>query len=121
MDLRDEIQRIALGSPSYGRPRITAELKRRGWKVNHKRFIGSCARITCFACDDGNFMVTTDPDHNRPCIRIWRGMVLTGIDQLWVADTTTSDWNSSSFIRRDAGRLFAGDLHRQFHPKTVPG
>ena len=36
MDLRDEIQKIALKWPSYGRRRITAELKRRGWKVNHK-------------------------------------------------------------------------------------
>ncbi len=37
LDLRNEMQRIALEFPCYGRPRITAELKRRGWKVNHKR------------------------------------------------------------------------------------
>lgn len=37
MDLRDAIQRIALEWPSYGRPRITAELRRRGWTVNPKR------------------------------------------------------------------------------------
>jgi transposase len=37
MDLRDAIQRIALEWPSYGRPRITAELRRRGWVVNPKR------------------------------------------------------------------------------------
>jgi transposase InsO family protein len=37
MDLRDAIQRIALEWPSYGRPRITAELRRRGWTVNAKR------------------------------------------------------------------------------------
>jgi putative transposase len=30
LDLRDEIQRIALDFPCYGRPRITAELRRRG-------------------------------------------------------------------------------------------
>ena len=30
MDLRDAIQRIALEWPSYGRPRITAELHRQG-------------------------------------------------------------------------------------------
>jgi hypothetical protein len=34
MDLRDAIQRIVLEWPSYGRPRITAELRRRGWTVN---------------------------------------------------------------------------------------
>jgi transposase InsO family protein len=37
LDLRDAIQRIALGFPCYGRPRITAELRRQGWAVNHKR------------------------------------------------------------------------------------
>jgi hypothetical protein len=37
MDLRDALQRIALEMPSYGRPRITAELRRRGWRVNPKR------------------------------------------------------------------------------------
>ncbi len=37
MDLRDAIQRIALEWPSYGRPRITRELRRRGWTVNAKR------------------------------------------------------------------------------------
>jgi putative transposase len=37
MDLRDAIQRIALEWPAYGRPRITAELRRQGWEVNPKR------------------------------------------------------------------------------------
>ena len=37
VELRDAIQRIALRFPAYGRPRITAELKRQGWAVNHKR------------------------------------------------------------------------------------
>jgi putative transposase len=37
MDLRDEIQKTAIEMPAYGRRRITAELKRRGWKANHKR------------------------------------------------------------------------------------
>jgi transposase InsO family protein len=36
-DLRDAIQRIALEWPSYGRPRITAALRRQGWRVNPKR------------------------------------------------------------------------------------
>src|SRR5438046_7472171 len=37
MDLRDAIQRIALEWRSYGRPRITAALRRQGWRVNRKR------------------------------------------------------------------------------------
>jgi putative transposase len=37
MELRDAIQRVALEWPCYGRPRITAELRRQGWTVNPKR------------------------------------------------------------------------------------
>src|SRR5258707_10020067 len=32
----DDIQRIALEWPCYGRPRITAELRHQGWTVNPK-------------------------------------------------------------------------------------
>ena len=35
MDLRDEIQRIALEFPYYGRPRIVRTLRDRGWQVGH--------------------------------------------------------------------------------------
>jgi|SRR5215469_4119600 len=37
MELRDAIQRIALEWPCYGRPRVTQELRRQGWRVNPKR------------------------------------------------------------------------------------
>ena len=37
MDMRDAIHRVALEWPAYGRPRITAELRRQGWRVNPKR------------------------------------------------------------------------------------
>ena len=47
LDLRDDIQRIALEFPCYGRPRITAELKRRGWEINHKRVGRIMREITC--------------------------------------------------------------------------
>jgi len=34
---KDAIMDIYLDTPFYGVPRLTAELKRRGYKVNHKR------------------------------------------------------------------------------------
>ena len=37
MDLRDAIQRIALEWPSYGRPRITAELTRKSHGASNQR------------------------------------------------------------------------------------
>lgn len=39
MELRDEMQKIALESPTYGYRRITAELRRRNFDANHKRVL----------------------------------------------------------------------------------
>ena len=39
MDLRSQMQRIALRWPAYGYRRVHAELLRQGWTVNHKRVL----------------------------------------------------------------------------------
>ena len=39
MEMRDQMQKIALEFPAYGYRRITAELNRRGFAVNHKRVL----------------------------------------------------------------------------------
>jgi len=89
MDLRDEIQRIALELPSYGWPRITAELKRRGWEANHKRVYRIMRQDNLLCLRRRKFVVTTDSNHDRPVYpNLARGLVLTGLDQLWVADIT---------------------------------
>jgi putative transposase len=89
LDLRDDIQKIALEFPYYGRPRITAELKRRGWGVNHKR-VGRIMREDNLLClRRRKFVVTTDSNHSfRVFPNLAKHMELTGIDQLWRADIT---------------------------------
>lgn len=89
MDLRDAIQRIALEWPSYGRPRITKELRRRGWTVNPKRVYRLLREDTLLCVRRRKFLVTTDSNHGRRIYpNLAREMVLTGMDQLWVADIT---------------------------------
>jgi transposase InsO family protein len=89
LDLRDEIQRIALEFPSYGWPRITAELKRRGWEANHKRVYRIMREDNLLCLRRRKFVVTTDSNHSRRVYpNLARGMMLTGLDQLWVADIT---------------------------------
>ena len=89
MDLRDAIQRIALEFPCYGRPRIAAELKRRGWKVNHKR-VGRILREDNLLClRRRKFVATTNSNHGFAVYpNLARDMHLTGLDQLWIADIT---------------------------------
>jgi putative transposase len=89
MDLRDAIQRIALEWPSYGRPRITAELRRRGWTVNAKRVYRIMREDNLLCVRRRKFVVTTDSSHGRKVYpNLARDMVLTDVDQLWVADIT---------------------------------
>ena len=89
MDLRDAIQRIALQWPSYGRPRITAELRRRGWRVNPKRVYRLLREDNLLCARKRRFVATTDSSHGLKVYpNLARDMVLSGIDQLWRADIT---------------------------------
>ena len=89
MDLRDAIQRMALEWPSYGRPRITAELRRRGWTVNAKRVYRLLREDNLLCVRKRKFVVTTDSNHGRKVYpNLARSLVLTGMDQLWRADIT---------------------------------
>jgi putative transposase len=89
MELRDTIQRIALEWPSYGRPRITAELRRRGWTVNPKKVYRLMREDNLLCFRKRKFVVTTDSSHSRKVYLNLAGrMVLTGMDQLWIADIT---------------------------------
>jgi putative transposase len=89
VDLRDAIQRIALKHPAYGRPRITAELKRQGWTVNHKH-VGRILHEDNLLClRKRKFQTTTDSQHGfRIYPNLTRRLIPERINQLWVADIT---------------------------------
>ena len=89
VELRDTMQKIALAWPAYGSRRITAELKRRGWEVNRKRRQRIMREDNLLCLRKRKFAVTTDSDHPLPVYpNLERSMVLTGVDQLWLADIT---------------------------------
>ena len=84
------IQRIALEHRRrYGYRRITAELRRRGMLVNHKRVARIMREDNLLAVQPRAFVVTTDSDHELEVyLNLASRMKLTGINQLWVADIT---------------------------------
>ena len=90
LDLRDEIQRIALEFPYYGWPRVTRELRDRGWRVNHKRVYRIMREDNLLCLRRRKFVaVTTDSNHGRPIYpNLAREIAPTGINQLWVDDIT---------------------------------
>jgi putative transposase len=88
-DLRDDIQRIALEYPCYGWRRVTAELRREGWTVNHKRVRRIMRADNLLCLRRRKFAITTDSRHNRSVYaNLACEMAITTIDQLWVADIT---------------------------------
>jgi len=91
MDLRDAIQRIALEWPSYGRPRITAELRRQDWTVNPKLVYRLMREDNLLCVRKRKFVVTTDSNHTHKVYpNLAPSLILTAPDQLWRADITYS-------------------------------
>jgi putative transposase len=89
MELRDVMQKIALQFPAYGYRRITAELQRRGFEVNHKRILRLMRDDNLLCIRHKAFVVTTDSRHELPVYpNLARQLSPTGVNQLWVADIT---------------------------------
>jgi len=61
--LRDQVQGVALEWPTYGSRRITAELRRAGWRVNRKRVQRLMQEDNLLCLRQRKFMVTTDSAH----------------------------------------------------------
>jgi transposase InsO family protein len=90
MLVRAEIQEIALAHRRrYGYRRITAELRRRGLVVNHKRVVRLMRADNLLAVQPRAFVVTTEAQHDLEVyLNLARRLTLTNINQLWVADIT---------------------------------
>jgi putative transposase len=89
MDLRSAMQKIALQWPAYGYRRVHRELIRRGWVVNHKRVLRLMRVDNLLCLRRRKFIFTTDSKHGLHIYpNLAKDMVLTDINQLWVADIT---------------------------------
>jgi putative transposase len=89
MEMRDELQKIAVEWPAYGYRRITTELQHRGFAVNHKRVLRMMREDNLLCVRRRAFVVTTDSRHHLPVYpNLTRGWKPTAIHQLWVADIT---------------------------------
>jgi transposase InsO family protein len=88
--LRDAVQHVALANRRYGYRRIAAQLRRDGLEINHKRVLRLMRRDNLLCLRKRPFVpVTTDSRHEwRVVPNLARGLVPTGLDQLWVADIT---------------------------------
>lgn len=113
MEVRSAIQEIALAHRRrYGYRRITAELGRRGMRINHKRVARILREDHLLAIQPRAFVVTTDSDHELEVyLNLASRMKLTGINQLWVADIT--------FIRLKAEFVYLAVILDGYSRKVV--
>jgi putative transposase len=113
MGVRSEIQRIAVEHQGrYGYRRMTAELRRRGMLVNHKRVARIMHEDSLVGAQLQLSTVSADAqERDEIYINLANRMRLTGVNQLWVADIT--------FIRLKREFVYLAVVLDRFSRKVV--
>ena len=88
-DLRDKIESIVVEYERYGYRRVTAQLKRDGSEVNHKRVQRIMQEADLICKIRKRWVRTTDSNHPYPVApNLLKDAKITGVNQAWVADIT---------------------------------
>ena len=86
MDVRNEIQKIAVEFPAYGYRRITAELRNRGYLMNHKRVLRLMSEDNLLCIRKDFKPKTTDSRHDpRVYPNLVKGLKITRLNQVWAS------------------------------------
>ena len=111
-DLRDRIERIVVEFTRYGYRRVTSQLRREGWEVNHKR-VARMMREQSLQCQiKRRWVKTTDSDHGfRIYPHLVQGLGVERLNQVWVADIT--------YIRILTGFLYLAVVLDLFSRKVI--
>ena len=87
--LVERIKEICAEWSSYGYRRVTAQLHAEGIIANHKKVMRLMREHGLTVRPHRRFVATTDGDHDGPIFpNLAKDVVLTGPNQLWVADIT---------------------------------
>jgi putative transposase len=87
--LKAAIEAIALEWPTYGYRRVTAQLRRQGWTVNHKRVGRLIGELGLQVPLKARVRKTTQSQHRFPRYpNLVQGLAIVRPDQVWVADIT---------------------------------
>ena len=110
--LADRINEIATEFASYGYRRITAQLKRDGFHVNHKRILRIMKSQNLLVSPRRAYKATTNSNHDLVKYpNLIKNLVLTRTDMVWNADIT--------YIRIATGFVYLAALIDGFSRKIV--
>lgn len=88
-ELKEQIHKIVLEFPGYGYRRVTKELRRRDYLVNHKRVLRLMVEESLLCGRNKRIFRTTNSSHNLPVYaNLAKNADVTAMNQLWVADIT---------------------------------
>jgi transposase InsO family protein len=88
-NLRDRIEAVCLEFPCYGYRRVTQQLKREGWLVNHKKVLGLMRESDLLCHIKRKRVKTTNSNHCLPVYpNLIKNMAISRLNQVWIADIT---------------------------------
>ena len=88
-DIIDRIEAICIELAGYGYRRVTAQLRREGITVNHKKVLRLMRESDLLCHVKRRWTRTTDSSHGLPIYpNLVKGRKVTGINQVWLADIT---------------------------------
>lgn len=89
VDVREEIQNIAVEFPGYGYRRVTVELGRRGYPTNHKRVLRLMRSDNLLCVRKKYKPTTTDSNHEHKIYpNLIRDREIYRLNQVWASDIT---------------------------------
>lgn len=89
MKIKNEIQNIAVEFPKYGYRRITAELRNRGFILNHKKVLWLMREDNLLCVKKMFRPITTNSNHNfRKYPNLIKDLEITRPNQVWASDIT---------------------------------
>ena len=111
-DLRDQVERVQTIHPSAGYRTVRQYLARLGIRVGERRLRRVMGKFGLKARIKRAFVRTTDSRHShRVYPNLIKGMLVTGVDQIWVSDIT--------YIRIDNGFVYLAVILDLFSRRVV--
>jgi transposase InsO family protein len=109
---RERLEQLTLDFPGYGYRRVTAALKREGWKINHKRVLRIMREEGLLCRPRRGFVRTTDSKHSYPVYpNLVKGLELEAPNVVWVADIT--------YIRLPRGFVYLATILDSYSRKCI--
>ncbi len=111
-DLIDRIETICLEFPRYGYRRVTEQLKRDKWLVNHKKVLRLMRESDLLCRVKRRWTKTTDSQHSFPRYpNLIKGTNISRLNQVWLSDIT--------YIRIRTGFVYLSAILDAFSRRVI--